>query len=187
MVKSALKKLIGRFVSSHELYYIYKWHASAASPNVTTEAYQLPDEPSALSREWFKNEAFYAGEGSIGFALDTKTFSKAAICWYWYGSRYEQDSGFWHLKPRDALLMMIRTHESCYGQGLATKLIQATSICVTAKGFDRLFARIWWSNKPSLLAFRRAGWSPVAFVVTINFAFMRRRSRIVLPLSLARE
>jgi RimJ/RimL family protein N-acetyltransferase len=182
MISSLLKKLVSQLVSDYELYFIYSCRPRTLLADTTAEVFQLSNDPNELGNEWFKREAFYAGDGSIGFALDDNSFSKAAICWYWYGERYQRDSGFWPLKSRDALLMMIRTHESCYGQGMATRLIKATSSKVGAMGFDRLFARIWWSNHPSIQAFKRAGWSRIAFVVTVKLEGRRNRLRITLPL-----
>lgn len=104
------------------------------------------------------NEAFCFG-ARVGGKL-------AAACFFWTGQRYKQRN-FWPLANNEAKLVEVRTLPHQQGQGLASRLIQRASHEMARRGFRRLFARIWHSNRPSIRAFEKAGWRYIAFVIEV--------------------
>lgn len=115
----------------------------------------------------------YGGYHSIGFIAEEggKTL---AHCWFWYGERY-LERNFWPLGANEAKLVRIETLPECRGRGVAPALIAYSTAEMAKRGFTRLYARIWHSYKPSLKAFRKAGWKQVAIVLTVPFRGKQRR------------
>jgi RimJ/RimL family protein N-acetyltransferase len=121
------------------------------------------------------DQSGYLGAGAHAFAC----FDGARIvglCFYWHGERYMQRN-FWPLQARQAKLVHIMTLPEMRGRAVASTLIAASCQAMAAHGFDRTYARIWHSNTPSIRAFARAGWQPVATVVEVQPAGMRRNLR----------
>ena len=65
----------------------------------------------------------------------------------------------WPLRDGEYALVDIVTEEEARGQGHAATLIRAA----TRHYGSRLIAYIWWTNHPSLRAFRSAGWRRIGF------------------------
>ena len=121
-----------------------------------------------------RNQAGYAGAGASAYAcFDGERI--VGICFYWFGERYLQRN-FWPLTDGEAKLVQIITLPDMRGRGIARALIAGSSESMQEKSFHRLYARIWHSNTPSLLAFEHAGWTRVATVIEIN---PLRRSRAI--------
>jgi ribosomal protein S18 acetylase RimI-like enzyme len=116
--------------------------------------------------------AQYAGDEAFGFgAWDNGKL--AAVCWFWAGKRY-QTRNFWPLLTHEAKLVQITTSTACRGRGIASSLIKFAGTEMKKAGFERLFARVWHSNRPSIAAFERAGWRYTAFVLEIRpFVFKK--------------
>lgn len=120
-----------------------------------------------------REQAGYAGPGACAYAcFDGERI--VGICFYWFAQRYLQRN-FWPLQDGEAKLVQIITLPEMHGRGIARNLIACSSESMQEKNFRRLYARIWHSNTPSLLAFERAGWRRVATVIEIN-PFRRSRS-----------
>lgn len=129
-----------------------------------------------------RDQAGYAGTGAFAYAcFDGERI--VGICFYWFGERYLQRN-FWPLADGEAKLVQIITLPDMRGRGIARALIAGSSELMQAKRFRGLYARIWHSNTPSLLAFERAGWSRVATVIEINPLRRSRAIRIRLGRSL---
>lgn len=136
-------------------------------------------DPIASIRE----QAWYCGSQSAAYAW-TDGGQTAALCFYWWGERYRQRN-FWPLAEGQAKLVQVITAPEHRGKGVARRLISASSAQMFDDGFERLYARVWHSNAPSLAAFDAAGWKKVAFVVRCSPPW--RRSAIRLTLGQAPE
>ena len=101
-----------------------------------------------------------------------------AGCWFWFGETYRRRN-FWPLSAADAKLVQITTAEEFRGRGIAPVLIAFAAEQMRARGFKRLFARIWHSHAASLAAFRKAGWKEEAFVVEVFPLRARKPLRLV--------
>lgn len=133
---------------------------------VDRQAIESSDLP--LMRE----QAWYAGEGAFAYAF-VEADRIRGLCFYWHGDRYLQRN-FWPLRDGEAKLVQVVTAPDSRGRGVAATLIRVSSQSMRRKGFERLYARIWHSNVPSLKAFSRAGWSQIATVIEVHF--LQRRS-----------
>lgn len=123
-----------------------------------------------------RDQAGYAGEESLAYAcMDGDRI--AGLCFYWYGARY-QKRNFWPLESGDAKLVQIITSPSMRGKKVAGTLIAASCSDMMNRGFNRLFARVWHSNHPSLRAFASAGWIQCATVIEIDPMRRGRPSRL---------
>ena len=67
------------------------------------------------------------------------------------------------------------------GQGLAVRLMQATTSAHLARGKSRVIAFIWWSNTPSLRALTKAGWRRIGLSVEVLVAGKWLALRLPLP------
>ncbi|OOG60960.1 hypothetical protein B0E49_00095 [Polaromonas sp. C04] len=114
----------------------------------------------------------YAGPGAHAYAC-LEQDRLVGVCFYWFGDRYLKRN-FWPLQNSEAKLVQIITLPEMRGAGVATLLIAQSCRDMAAKGFTRVFARIWHSNTPSIKAFKRAGWVRIALVLEIN-PFRRSR------------
>lgn len=113
--------------------------------------------------EEMRDQAWYCGAESASFAW-TEDSEIVALCFYWWGDRYRKRN-FWPLATGQAKLVQIIVASSHRGAGIARQLIEASAQQMLDDGFERLYARVWHSNRPSLTAFNAAGWSRVATVV----------------------
>ena len=92
-------------------------------------------------------------------------------------ARYDR-AGTWPLAADEMALMDIATEEEMRGRGLAVRLISATTKLLLEQDKRRLIAFIWWSNTPSVRAFKKAGWRRIGLSVEILGANNWRSLRI---------
>lgn len=165
-------KLVSRsLLGEYSLYRIYAFELPASPPSLLDEDITLGriENVAELVRSGdpsLRDLEQYSGEGAIGFGLWMRN-ELASVCWYWAGNRYRQRN-FWPLAESEAKLVHIATAHRHRGKGLATRLITHSANAMGNIGFQRLFARVWHSNKPSIQTFERAGWRYVAFVMEIK-------------------
>jgi GNAT superfamily N-acetyltransferase len=95
------------------------------------------------------------------------------LCFFWHGMGYSKRN-FWPLREHEAKLVQLFVLPERRGRGIARRLIEAATQDMNQQGFNYVYARIWRSNIPSLRAFERAGWEPIATVIEI---FPRGRSK----------
>lgn len=88
------------------------------------------------------------------------------VCYFWYGAQYRKRN-FWPLGDSEAKLVQVFTVADRRDRGIATHLIAYAADDMLRQGFDRLYARIWHSNKASLKSFQHAGWGRIATVIEI--------------------
>jgi len=122
------------------------------------------------------NSLTYTRAGLEGFAIVREGLPLCVA----HFARKEQygRSATWPLGSNEVALMDIVTEGAARGQGLAPKLIAATTRHYLDAGFDRLIAFIWWRNSPSLRAFTAAGWYRAGLSIELQFARRWRCYRI---------
>lgn len=170
-MRDALKKLLRLFLGDYSIYRIYSYSLEDGPVHVS----ELPTfrfsrvgraEIEASDDPLIREQAWYGGNGSHAFAYLEES-RIVSLCFFWYGDRY-RTRNFWPLAKDEAKLVQVVTLEEKRGSGIATALIANASAILLADDFVRLYARIWHSNLPSLRAFRRASWHPVATVIELN-------------------
>ena len=177
--KEIAKKLARALLGDYAAYQIYSQTrngALAARPEPTVplrvalvDGFAIDSSLDPLIRD----QVGYAGSESRAYACFDQD-RIVAVCFYWFGNRY-LTRNFWPLADGEAKLVQIVALPEVRGRGLATRLIKASCNDIMQQGFNRVYARIWHSNAPSLRAFERAGWTRVALVLEVN-PFRRPRS-----------
>ncbi|QAY77466.1 GNAT family N-acetyltransferase [Sphingosinicella sp. BN140058] len=97
----------------------------------------------------------------------------AALGGYEFGS-------IWPLAAEQLALVDIVTEERFRGRGYAARLIREACDHYKKLGIDSLLAFIWWTNGPSLRAFRKAGWTRIGLSVEVRVRSLWLRVRIPL-------
>lgn len=138
------------------------------------------DEVRRASEPTIHGEAWYGSDDSLGFGVYSGS-ELVALQWVWFGEGYRRRRNFWPLEPDEAKSVELVTAPGHRGLGLATCLKQFSARQLAAKGFVRLYSRIWWNNWPSIRVSQKAGWKAVALVVELTtplrsrpFRFQRR-------------
>ena len=138
------------------------------------------DEVRRASEPMIQGEAWYCSDDSLGFGVYSGS-ELVALQWVWFGEGYRRRRNFWPLEPNEAKSVELVTVPGHRGLGLATCLKQFSARQLAAKGFVRLYSRIWWNNWPSIRVSQKAGWKAVALVVELTtplrsrpFRFQRR-------------
>jgi len=181
-VKPLLKKLLRTLIGEYSYYYIYANTPSATDVTEENSKGSLrfgPVDQACISNspdELIQAQANYAGSGCFAYACYQQQ-RIVALCFYWYGERY-LSRNFWPLEANQAKLVQIICLPEMRGQGIASRLIIASSQQLQAQGFTRLYARIWHSNTPSLNAFIKAQWKPIARVISCNPLRLKKAMRL---------
>jgi RimJ/RimL family protein N-acetyltransferase len=164
VLKALARALLGEYAAYHVLSRDKQQAPAPLSGYVVAPVDRAAIEASAdpLMRE----QAGYAGDGAFAYAC-MHGEQIVGLCFYWHGARYLKRN-FWPLKEREAKLVQIITSPQMRGKRVAGTLIAASSADMFAQGFDKVYARVWHSNEPSLRAFAGAQWSRTASVIEIN-------------------
>jgi GNAT superfamily N-acetyltransferase len=176
-VRRALRAFAHLAFGDYGLYRIYSFAlAHAAEPPSMSwmmapvrdaEDFARSDDPSLRALATYSGAEAYAFGAWINGRL-------AAGCWLWAGDTYRRRN-FWPLSPGDAKLIQVTTAEVFRGRGVAPALISFAAAQMKARGYTRLFARVWYSHAASRATFRKAGWTEEAFVAELfPFRFSRR-------------
>lgn len=88
--------------------------------------------------------------------------------WCWWGESYKSRP-VWPLEAGEAKVVMVKTDAAYRGRGIAPALLGYSAARMREAGFQRLYARIWHSNRASIGAFHKAGWRYMAFVMRVAF------------------
>jgi RimJ/RimL family protein N-acetyltransferase len=128
--------------------------------------------------EIIAQQAWYHGDYSLAYAC-MKGPRIVGLCFFWYGARYSTRN-FWPLSEGEAKLVQIIVLPEMRGQGVASSLIKFATQDMYQQGFKHLYARVWWSNTPSLRAFERAEWKRVAAVIELCLAGRKESFRLKL-------
>lgn len=175
MIRKSAKHVVQLLFGKYELYRIFvsprneTFHAKARSvrfePLDGNESKLLssPDpEISAL--------ASYGGAGALGFAalVDDEI---AAVAWVWLRDRYTRERGFITIGPDDGKLVQITTSARFRRRSIATDLIRYATSEMHTRHYQAVWARIWWSHRASVRAFRAAGWHQAGAIVKFQLPF----------------
>lgn len=190
-MKTLVKKLAHMLLGEYSAYYIYTLSTRQTSfsspPTHTQYRVELVDESTVACNAdpLIREQSGYAGSGSHAYAcFDNERI--VGICFYWFGNRYLKRN-FWPLAEWEAKLVQIIVHPEMRGRGVATLLIASSFQDMVHKGYNKVYARIWHSNTPSLRAFERAGWTRIALVVEINPLRRKRAIRLNFTFKSARD
>ena len=191
MLKELVKRLLRGVFGEYSIYRVLG-DGSASAPELGHFELREVDGGfvAGLEDPLLREQAWYSGAESRIFAcFESKPSDSTgllaeplALCAYWYGQRYAQRN-FWPLQPGEAKLVQVITSERARGRGAASHLIQSSAATLRAEGMTRLYARVWHSNLPSLRAFERAGWLPLALVIEFHFFGRKFPTRITRHLS----
>lgn len=154
----------------HALYWVFMHEprhsglvdGSSGVTEVTSDLAHVRGSP----HEEVRVTAEYGGREAAGFCI-TLEQRAVAVAWYWWGKRYAR-RGFLHLAEGEAKLVHIVVAEEYRGRGLAHALLTQSASHMAARGFGRLFARVWHSNTGSVRAFTKAGWRKYSFVIGLT-------------------
>lgn len=192
MVKGLIKRLLRGILGDYSIYRVLGSGLVAAPQPAHFELQEVDGAfVAVLEDSLLREQAWYGGPESRIFACFEAREKEAslgqraeplALCAYWYGPRYAQRN-FWPLQPGEAKLVQIITSERARGRGAASHLIQASTAILRAEGWTRLYARVWHSNTPSLRAFERAGWLPIALVLEFHLFGRKSPTRFTRRLS----
>lgn len=123
-----------------------------------------------------QSEAWYSGEDALGFGVFFGS-ELVALQWIWFGEGYRRRRNFWPLERNEAKSVELVTAPEHRGLGLATCLKQFSARQLAARGFVRVYSRIWWNNWPSIRVSEKAGWKAVALVVELKTPLRSRPFR----------
>jgi RimJ/RimL family protein N-acetyltransferase len=168
LFRSLCKQLAKSVIADYSIYYIFAVDVAEVAPaNSPFEFGEVDRVQLQEADEEVKVSRGYAGDEAIGFSL-FENAKPVCAAWFWYGARY-RERNFWPLAEREAKLVHIITSPSMQGKGLAPLLLDHCVKAMHERGFQKLYARIWFSNTPSVRAFRKAGWQRIALVITVKF------------------
>jgi GNAT superfamily N-acetyltransferase len=119
------------------------------------------DDPLIRNHAWFAE-----GEDVHAFGL-WEQGELVATCVFWVHDRLRNTLPG-DVIDRGAFLVDLVTAARARGRGCAGTLLHAAASEMKSAGFQRLFARVWHTNRPSIRAFEKAGWSYVKFVATLT-------------------
>lgn len=180
MLKKILKTALDKILKHYSIFKIYrlgdKKNLFVGIDGLHFEEVTA-EELSKSSNTLIKDQAWYGGEQAAGYACKKGT-EIVAICWYWYGARY-QLRNFWPLKPKEAKLVQIITTPEMRSKGIAQQLIAFSSQQMMAREFSPLYARIWYNNYPSINSFERCGWRKIATVIEYQIKWANKASKII--------
>jgi GNAT superfamily N-acetyltransferase len=121
----------------------------------------------------------YGGDDAYGYGL-LLDGQMAAICWFW-GHRRSRDRLPWHLSAGEAIMVDLLTLPEYRGRGLATLLIRHAGMEMRRSGMRTLYTWVWHSHRASYLAFEKAGWRQIAWVLELGFPGTQRPLRLTWP------
>ncbi|WP_153147807.1 GNAT family N-acetyltransferase [Dechloromonas sp. H13] len=134
------------------------------------------DEVREARQPTIQSEAWYSGEDALGFGVFFGS-ELVALQWIWFGEGYRRRRNFWPLERNEAKSVELVTAPEHRGLGLATCLKQFSARQLAARGFVRVYSRIWWNNWPSIRVSEKAGWKAVALVVELKTPLRSRPFR----------
>lgn len=163
LVKDGIKAAVGMLIADYRLNWIY---ASSGIPEATgpevVEA--APEHYGAIAESLtpkVKGSLSYARQGLPGMVL-LENGRPASVAHFARPEQYSRHAT-WPLRTNEVALVDIATEQSERGRGLAVSLIRGATRRYLEAGADRVLAFIWWTNTPSVRAFRKAGWRRIGF------------------------
>jgi hypothetical protein len=168
-LKSNIKSLLNRFFAEYRINVIYasrseptqnRSHLYDAIYPVSNAYYAaLANSPTAKMR----NSAGFYESGLDGFVIE-QDGRLVCVAHFADQARYDR-AQTWPLAKTEMALMDIATEEVMRGNSLAVRLICSATEMYLNQGKRRVIAFIWWSNTPSVRAFKKAGWYRIGFSI----------------------
>lgn len=115
--------------------------------------------------------------GAYAHAVLADGVSPAAIAFF-YDSGVFGSHDILPLGACETALVELVTAPEHRGRGLASALIAESSNAMFERGSKRQRAWIWWSNTPSIRAFRKAGWRRTGFTLQFRVGAIRIALRL---------
>lgn len=165
-LKSLVKDALAGLFEDYRINWIYASAAGdAESGNQPDSIHIISGEDvhalEASSTPKVKNSVSFNKAGLEGYVL-TENGKIASVAHFADAAHYDR-AGTWPIAQDEVALMDIATEEQAKGKGHAARLIAYATRLYRQSGKRRLIAFIWWSNKPSIRAFTKAGWKRIGF------------------------
>jgi GNAT superfamily N-acetyltransferase len=170
-IKSTIKSLLNKIFQEYRINWIYASSSKqeAKQGNTADLVKPISDEHRALLASSptakMRSSVGFNKSGLDGYVIEDGG-RPVCVAHFADPARYDR-AKTWPLKNDEMALMDIATEEAMRGKGIAVRLIAATSAMFLSKGKQRLIAFIWWSNTPSVHAFKKAGWHRIGLSVEI--------------------
>jgi len=180
MLRKTARTVLGLLLKDYAYYTIFERTRQDAPPRVRAPADRAFVEVGAedLARAadaGIRGTAGYCGPQCAVFAC-VDAGEIVGVCVYWWNPRY-RERNFWPLADDDAKLVELLVVPSMRGRGIASTLIAQSAETMFARGFRRLYARVWHSHAASQRSFLAAGWRPICNVVDVLPRVTGRRWR----------
>lgn len=163
-----IKRLARILLRDYSFYHIYGCACTGEIASLAAGFQFKPVEKNEIDSSQdglIVQQAWYHGEDAYAYAC-MEGSRIVGLCFFWYGERYRKRN-FWPLADREAKLVQLVVLPEMRRRGAARSLIEFAMQELYQQGFKHLYARIWWSNTPSLRAFEHAGWRRIATVVEV--------------------
>lgn len=165
-LKLLVKSLAGRLVSEYRINWIYASPTFRVADPPLVHLHPSGDWLAALDHSptpKMRNAAKFARVGLAGLVVVERDRPVSAAH-FATAAQYDRGST-WRLGRAEIALMDIATEESERGKGHAVRLVRAATHSYQNLGCPRLIAFIWWTNRPSVAAFAKAGWRRIGLSV----------------------
>ncbi|MDP4536362.1 GNAT family N-acetyltransferase [Alkalimonas collagenimarina] len=172
-ILNSLRWLVGLVVKEYLIFDIYKYDLlGIKEPPSVPAPYKLSQLESTdeilISEDTDLRKCHSAiNADSRGFGI-WKNNLLLGVCWIWSGEYYKKKRNFLPLKSDEAELVFLSVAKSARGEGLAKLLIQHASYYTKQNQYNKIYARIWHSNTPSIRSFQNAGWFKHSKVIQIH-------------------
>jgi GNAT superfamily N-acetyltransferase len=180
-IPNGVKRLARLFFRDYSIYRIYGRECAGDTNAADIGVRFEPVEETTILEsedEMIVEQAWYCGEYSKAYACMSGS-RIVGLCFFWYGKRYSTRN-FWPLKDDEAKLVQLIVLPSMRGRGIATRLVEFATCDMSRLGFRYAYARIWWSNAPSLRAFERAGWRHITTIIDLFLPWRKKSLRLKL-------
>ena len=170
-----IRRLIKAVVGEYELWHMF---------SIATKDCRIPDQPAIVQpitdfslldmpgvdpelrrHRWDRPDA-------LAFCVLINDIP-VGICWYGTGELLA-DRNVGLLPPDEAELIQITISDPYRYRHIGRALIRETALLMRDKGYHRLYAQVWHSNRPSQHAFRAAGWRRARRIYTISPPWLPR-------------
>lgn len=187
-IKSIAKGTVGKLLTDYQINRVYHIDLHEESKQTSTPAtlnFALIGDQAELDMALdarVRDHAWYGDEkdNSLGFRLSD---GEHIVCtaWYWRKQHSRLPRRFASIDDNELVLADLITADGMRGRGYAGLLMNYADGQLYRKGHTRLWTWIWHSNKPSIIAFEKAGWSYDYFLVEFRLPFLKRFFSIRLP------
>lgn len=180
MLRKTASTVLGLLFKEYAYYTIFERTRQDAPARVRAPADRAfaevdAEELARAADAGIRGVAGYCGAQCAVFAC-LEAGAIVGVCVYWWNPRY-RERNFWPLADDEAKLVELLVVPTMRGRGIASTLIAQSADAMFARGFRRLYARVWHSHIASQRSFIAAGWTPVCNVVDVLLRGVGRRWR----------